>query len=388
MSKLTKERLLNLFSGIDDEYIVEAEYTDEERARLTAAAKATTATAKESGKISKRHRSPQTPDEADEITDGELLTNPEVLPKNTTAKIIRITIGFALAAAAILALVLFWNPDRSDVASTTSSAEQEETPPVDTTMEEDFIDVKELTEVPIDSEHFPDALFMMFISAHYDSNKDGILDPAEILAVKEIRLYKTDGSSMEVEDLSGVEYFPALKVLECPAYELTSLDVSKNTFLRELNCSDSQLTELDVSKNTALKKLECEYINISKLDLSHNPALEELDLLGAQLNSIDLSKNQTLKYLNISYTPMPELDISQNAALEELFAMGTHCTQIDISGNPALKSIIASASKLEHLDISNNPALESVIVTPTTTVTGAEGRESIINKLDVSQPLR
>ena len=57
--------------------------------------------------------------------------------------------------------------------------------------------------------------------------------------------------AMEVEDLSGVEYFPALKVLECPAYELTSLDVSKNTFLRELNCSDSQLTELDVSKNTA-----------------------------------------------------------------------------------------------------------------------------------------
>jgi len=388
MSKFTKERLLNLFSGIDDEYIVEAEYTEEERARLTVAARAASAIAKEFVETSEQHRPTELLEKEDEKNDEELQAQPEAIRKKTASKVLRITFGFALAAAVILALLLLWNPDRSDVASTTSSAEQEETTPVDSTEEEDFIDVKELREVPIDSEHFPDALFREFIRTRYDSNKDGILDPAEILAVKEIRLYKTDGSPMEVEDLSGVEYFPALKVLECPAYELTRLDVSKNTFLRELNCSNTQLTELDVSKNTELKKLECDYTNIFELDLSHNPSLEELNLHGTQLNSIDLSKNPGLKYLDISYTPMIELDISQNAALEKLVAIGTQCTQIDISGNPALKGITASVSKLEHLDISNNPALESVIVTPTTIVTGAEGRENIIEKLDVSQPLR
>ncbi|MBR5657830.1 MAG: hypothetical protein IKX10_00350 [Lachnospiraceae bacterium] len=387
MSKLTKERLLTLFSGIDDEYIVEAEYTEEERARLTVAARAATAIAKEAEETSQQQTSTRNTDEEDKIIDEELQTKPEALPKNTAAKIIRITFGAMLAAAALLALVLLWNPDWSDVASTTSSAEQEATTPEDTTTE-DFIDEKDLAEVPIDSEHFPDALFKEFISARYDSNKDGILDPAEILAVKEIRLYKADGSAMEIEDLSGVEYFPALKVLECPIYELTRLDVSKNTFLRELNCSSSQLTELDVSKNTALRKLNCGSTYISELDLSYAPALEELDVSYDPMNAIDLSHNPALRHLTVSYTPMLELDITQNAALEELFVMGIQSTQIDISRNTALKNIVATASKLERLDISNNQALESVVVNTTTTVTGANGRESIIERIKIPNPQR
>ena len=381
MSKLTKEHLLNLFSEIDDEYIVEADYTKEERERLTAAAKAASAIAKKSLKTPKQQRPIQNPDEMDVIIDGELQTKPEAIPKNTTSKIIRITLGLSLAAAAILAMVLLWNPDSSNVTSTTSSAEQEGTTPEETTPE-DHIDINDLTEVPIDSEHFPDVFFRDFISDQYDSNKDGILDPAEILAVKEIRLYKEDGSPMQVADLSGVGYFPALKVLECPSSELTRLDVSKNTLLMELNCGNTQLTELDVSKNTALTRLACESTLITEIDLSQNTALEELDFYSTQLATIDVTKNLALKTLDISYTKISELDITQNAALETLNLMGTGIARVNTDWSRELITINASESKMEELHLHYNRKLENVYVTPTTIVTGVEDREEIVTVIE------
>jgi len=44
--------------------------------------------------------------------------------------------------------------------------------------------------------------------------------------------------------------------LDCGSNQLTSLDVSKNTKLRELKCGYNKLTSLDVSKNTHLIELQ------------------------------------------------------------------------------------------------------------------------------------
>ena len=54
-----------------------------------------------------------------------------------------------------------------------------------------------------------------------------------------------------------------LKELWCEDNNLTTLDVSKNTQLEILNCSSNQLTTLDVSKNTQLKKLYCHSNNFT-----------------------------------------------------------------------------------------------------------------------------
>ena len=413
MSKITKESLLNYFSAIDDEYILEAEYNEEEQARLQVAARAASAIAKEAREATEEKRAVETADEKHIVDDEELPTKPEALPNRTTARVIYIAFGTALAAAAILIFLFLWNPDRSDVASTTSTAEEttaESTPAateetvgcrpapevptaamisaqeiteVETITEEPTteaaIDMSGLADVTIDEEHFPDALFREFISAHFDSNSDGKLEPLELVAVKEIRLLDEDDSSIQVVDVSGTEYFPLLEVLECPSFELAHLDISKNTALVELDCNGEKLTELDISQNTALKKLCISGIRIT--------ALETLDISGTEVSEIDLSRNTALKRLDVSYTHILELDLTNNPNLEEFIAIGTKMPEIDLSGNPKLKTIVFSLSNLKQLDISNNPDLEEVIVTPTMTVTGAEGRESIINRYDPTAPL-
>ena len=275
----------------------------------------------------------------------------------------------------------------------TETTEEETTSEVETTetetTEEDT--AEETTEaaagsIAIDEQHFPNNVFRKYVSLKLDPNNDGVLDEAEILAVKEIRLNNDDNKLWEASDLSGVEYFTALQVLSCPVYEITWLDVSKNTELVELDCSSTKLTELDVTHNPALKSLAIDFTYISDLNLSNNPELEVLTLGGTAVSAIDLSHNPKLKALDISYTPIRAFDFAPLQSLEEITAMGTVMPQIDISKNTALKMIIVSVCDLESLDISNNPNLEEVVVTPTMVVTGAEGRENIITRIDPTKP--
>ena len=53
--------------------------------------------------------------------------------------------------------------------------------------------------------------------------------------------------SKGISDLTGIEAFTALTVLNCSSNQLTNLDVSVNTALLTLNCSFNQLTSLNVA---------------------------------------------------------------------------------------------------------------------------------------------
>ena len=77
--------------------------------------------------------------------------------------------------------------------------------------------------VAIDNTNFPDAKFCIIVQ-NYDTNKDGSLSDTEIAAVEEINCY-----NKAITNLKGIEYFTALKRLNCESNQLTTLDVSKGT---------------------------------------------------------------------------------------------------------------------------------------------------------------
>ena len=122
------------------------------------------------------------------------------------------------------------------------------------------------------------------IVEYYDTNKDSSLSDTEIAAVEEIACYDKG-----ISNLKGIEYFTALRSLNCGRNQLTSLDVSKNTALTKLYCSNNQLTSLDVSKNTALTGLGCAGNQLTALDVSKNISLTDLDCDENQLTSLDVS---------------------------------------------------------------------------------------------------
>lgn len=145
-------------------------------------------------------------------------------------------------------------------------------------------------DVAIDPTNFPDANFRTYVST-FDTDNDDCLSPAELAAVKSMRLI---GKS--IGDLTGIEHFTALTELDCRRNQLTSLDLSKNTALQVLDCGDNQLASLDVSKNTALEELSCWGNQLTSLDVSANTALKDLDCGQNQLTSLDLSANPKLSF--------------------------------------------------------------------------------------------
>ena len=165
--------------------------------------------------------------------------------------------------------------------------------------------------VAIDDTNFPDADFRTFVK-NFDTNKDDSLSDTEIAAVKVIN-YPHIG----ITNLKGIEYFTALKILNCLSNQLTTLDVSKNTALTDLYCSGNQLTVLDVSKNTALKTLWCDENQLTVLDVSKNTALKILLCDANQLTALDVSKNTALTRLDCYNNQLTSLDVS-NTDMDDL----------------------------------------------------------------------
>jgi hypothetical protein len=167
-----------------------------------------------------------------------------------------------------------------------------------------------------------------------------------------------------------------LVTLRCRNIGVTSLDLSQNIALVHLYCPYNQWTSLDLSNNVALTYLDCSENPITSLDLSNNIALTTLVYQSGPITSLDVSNNTALTYLNCSGNPITSLDLSNNIALTTLICQSVPMTSLDISNNIALTTLICQSVPMTSLDISNNIVLKYLIIWGTSLGT--------ISNLDVS----
>ena len=210
-----------------------------------------------------------------------------------------------------------------------------------------------LADVEINATNFPDTVFRTYISDNFDNNPtDGKLSELEINAVTEINVYEKG-----IADLKGIEHFTTITYLNCSKNKLASLDVSKNTLLKELHCDSSTLISLDVSGCTALETLRCGNNQLTDLDLSSCTALTSLECYSNQLTGLDVSSCTTLTGLTCYKNQLTSLDISKNTALKGLYCQSNQLTSLDVRNNTALVWLRCESNQLTSLDLSNNDAL-------------------------------
>ncbi len=162
----------------------------------------------------------------------------------------------------------------------------------------------------INETSFPDEVFRNYVSDNFDIDKDGVLSDEEANSVKEI--YVDDNKS--IRSLKGIEHFKNLEVLDCSSTGVTSLDVSKNTALKDLNVSNNkELTSLDLSNNTALKELDCSNTGLTRLDVSNNKELTSLNCSNTEIESLNIGDNPNLPSINKDNTMEKELTIAGNS---------------------------------------------------------------------------
>ena len=246
-------------------------------------------------------------------------------------------------------------------------------------------------DIAINETNFPDENFRNWIlSQSYGS--DGVLTDEEIAEVTDITVYYKS-----IKSLQGIEFFTALTTLLCSNnYQLTALDVSKNTALTSLSCSSTQITSLDLSECTALTRLDCSgNYQLTSLNVSKNTALTTLICKNCGITSLDVSGCSMLTSLECWGNKLTNLDVSKNTSLTSLICKNNVLTSLNVSGCTALTSLDCYKNQLTSLDVSKNTALTSLNssnnklttlnVTKNTALTALNCSDNKLTALDLSK---
>ena len=188
--------------------------------------------------------------------------------------------------------------------------------------------------VALDQNNFPDQEFRAYLAKHYDLNKNGALENAEIAHIKSLTY--TGGG---IQSLKGIEYLSALANLDVHGNAILELDLSSNPLISYLNCADNQLHSLDVSQNSGMYALLCE---------------------NNQLHSLKLGNSAGLQFINCNNNQIEMLDLSKQKGLEDLNAENNQLTALDTSNSPKLRNLSCSNNRIGTLDLRKNPSLQQV----------------------------
>ncbi|MCL5127202.1 T9SS type B sorting domain-containing protein [Algibacter sp. L4_22] len=203
----------------------------------------------------------------------------------------------------------------------------------------------------------PDDNFEQFlIDSGFDSGAlDNFVPTANINTVTNLQI-----DSKNIADLTGIEDFNALSILNCSDNNLSSLSISTNINLTQLYCNSNVITDLNVTSLPDLKIFWCDNNLLSKLDITKNPNLISLVCNTNYLNYLDTSENEKLTVLSCSNNGLLDLNVTENKNLNSLLVNGNLLTNIDLSENNILTILDCSFNALKTLDISITKKLRTI----------------------------
>lgn len=173
------------------------------------------------------------------------------------------------------------------------------------------------------------------------------------------RISNLDCSNQTIKSVKGIEKLTDLEILDLSYNELTSIDFSKNEFLKIVTLKNNELT--NVVKNTvSLRKFNVYNNKLNEINVSDNVNLELLDASSNKLTSIDVSSNTNLETLNLNSNDISDIDLSNNVTLKVLDMTSNKISSIDLSKNISLTHISLDNNKLTTIDLSNNEKLNNI----------------------------
>ena len=166
--------------------------------------------------------------------------------------------------------------------------------------------------------------------------------------------------SGDIQEMTGVESFQALKDLRCKGNLITELDLSSNVLLERLICNNNPLTQLNITSNLNLQLLWTENTSLTSLDITNNLNLQDLSCINNLLPTIDVSQNVNLLSLYCGSNQLVNLNVQNNILLETLSFSNNQISSIDLSNNSNLKDISFRDNSFTTIDLSNLVLLQSI----------------------------
>ena len=234
----------------------------------------------------------------------------------------------------------------------------------------DEYDTKDIEPVEITEEIFPDPVLRGIISGpEYDQNGDGILDPNEIIELRNI-----DCEYAGVKSMKGIEHLTELRCVWCRGNQIEELDVSNLKELQGLWCSENPLKELDITNNSELLWVYCFKCELTELDVSQNPHMAFIEINDNPLNGLDVTSCTELEHLTCGSCGLKKLDLKNNKNLAHLDAMRNQLEELDVT----------NCRKMKRLDIWDNKGLGSIDVSKCPGLQYYNCSNNDVTKIDVT----
>lgn len=188
---------------------------------------------------------------------------------------------------------------------------------------------------------FSDNVFYEWCLSSFDLDGDQELSFRELYLVTEMNI-PAQYNGQTIKSLGGIENF---------------------AYLEQLTCSDNtELTSLDLSKCSYLKKADCHNCNISSLNLSGCSRLEELYCYSNSLNELNLSDFESLAYLYCDFNVLTSLDFTNNPDLKEISCSGNKLQgDLNLSKCTKLEALLCEKNSIELIDITECTSLKTLI---------------------------
>lgn len=153
-----------------------------------------------------------------------------------------------------------------------------------------------------------------FEQALIDLGVDDVLDDSVLTGSIE-GIEELNVSSLDISDLTGIEGFFSLILLDCYGNNLDSLALGSNTALQFLNFTWNNINDLDLSANVSMRELACSGNEMDELDLTNLIDLRELNGYGNNLTAVDFSNCPLLEIVSLGANLFTHLDFSNNPNL-------------------------------------------------------------------------
>lgn len=146
------------------------------------------------------------------------------------------------------------------------------------------------------------------------TNNDIVL-PRDLAKIMSIPIL--DLENCHIKDLTGLEYFKKLLVLDVSGNELTEFTIPNCPNLFSVYCGNNKLSKLDVFDYEELRYLDCQNSELIELNIGNCPMLLNLECQNNLLTELDLSKS-SLYELYCYNNRLTKLDVSNQVELYRL----------------------------------------------------------------------
>ena len=207
--------------------------------------------------------------------------------------------------------------------------------------------------------YVPDDNFEAYLEAHNMGNgiaNDDYVSTGNIENVTNLSM-----PNKNISDLTGIEDFATLQILNIQNNQISQLDLSANTNLQQLLASYNQLS--GITLNTSIQNLILSHNQFSgSVDFSNYHDLIQLILSYNQIASLDISGCGYLTSLNISNNQIVNLDLSHNVNLAELYANNNLLADINFGTLNDFTNIYLSNNRLVDLNFDAQTQLDELFV--------------------------